>query len=75
MKRTAKMTEADGERLLRWLETVSRLEALSNAALADLVLDHLWADLPLGTPQNDLLAEVIARLRGERGHEAGEERH
>jgi hypothetical protein len=59
-------SEEDGQRLYQWLQTVERLEQLSNTVLADLVVDHLWAALPLGSPQSDLLAEVIARLKGER---------
>ena len=59
-------TAEAGQRLWQWLQTTHRLEEMSNALLAELVVDHLWADLPLGSPHSDLLAEVIARLKGER---------
>lgn len=62
------MTNGQGERLLFWIQTTLRLEGLSDAELADLLTDHVWADLPLGSPQSDLIAEVIARLKGERPH-------
>jgi len=60
------MTEEQGQRLWQWLQTTIALEQKTDKELGDLVTDHLWADLPLGSPQSDLLAEVIARLQGER---------
>jgi hypothetical protein len=41
------------------------LKKKSNAEIADLVLNHLWADTVVGSPQSALLNEVTERLRGE----------
>jgi hypothetical protein len=64
------MTNEQGERLLFWLQTTIRLEGMSDVELGDLLTDHVWATLPLGSPQSDLIAEVIARLKGERHNPA-----
>ena len=50
-------------RLCDWMERTDTLEALTNAALATAVEDHLWTALPMLTPASDLLSEVIDRLR------------
>lgn len=57
---------AHGERILQWLATTDRLEAMTNAELGELLLNHIWAHMPLLSPQSDLVAEIIARLKGER---------
>lgn len=49
--------------LQEWLERTDELEAMNNEQLADLIEDHLWADLPVMTPVSDVLSEVIDRLR------------
>ena len=53
------------QRLLTWLETTAGLERLSNTALAKMLVDEVWADMPLMTRKSDLLAEAIARLMGD----------
>lgn len=59
------MTNEQAERLLAWLQTTQRLAAKTDDELADLLVDHVWANLPLGSPQSDLVAEVIHRLKKE----------
>jgi len=54
-------------KLLQWLECVTALEQHSNDALAALLVEHLWADVPLGTPLSDLVAEVTPRLTDQAG--------
>jgi hypothetical protein len=49
--------------LWEWMETVDRLDALTNQQLADVVEDELWVDLPVMTPMSDLLRLVVERLR------------
>jgi hypothetical protein len=56
-------TIGDADRLWACIEHTERLDALSNAALADLVEDHLWLPVPQLTPTSDVLAAVIERLR------------
>jgi hypothetical protein len=63
------MTEAQAQKLLRWLDRTHHLERLSDSALGDLLTATLWASLRLGTPDSDALAEAIARLKGERPSE------
>jgi hypothetical protein len=58
-------TDDDGQRTMTWIATVTHLETVSDATLAELLLQHVWAPTPLKTLQNDLVAEAIARLRGE----------
>ena len=48
-----------------WIATVEHLATVSDATLAELLYQHVWAPLPLRTLANDLVAEAIARLRGE----------
>jgi hypothetical protein len=60
----APMNEHDGAQLLAWLERVEAYEDLSDGALAALLLDKVWAHLPLRGVPNDLVAEAIRRLRG-----------
>jgi hypothetical protein len=56
----------DVQRTMTWIATVEHLETVSDATLAELLMEHVWALSPLKTLQNDLVAEAIARLRGER---------
>lgn len=60
------MEQWKADRFMEWLRTTQALELKSNGELADLLVEHIWADLPLAAPQSDLIAEVIARLKGER---------
>jgi hypothetical protein len=69
------LTVADAQRLWQWLERTERLEALSNAELADVVEEHLWAGLPGLSPASDVLSEVMDRLRKEPGMRQEPERH
>ena len=57
------MTEAQVQRLWQWLQSTGVLEGLSNAELADLLVETVWAELPVCSPQSDLISEVIERLR------------
>jgi hypothetical protein len=63
VRRVMPLTVAHAVRLWDWVAEVERLETLTNHQLADLVEDHLWADLPVMTPTSDLLSLVIDRLR------------
>jgi len=45
-------------------EMVKKLKTLSNRQLAALLVDHVWAYLPGGSPQSKLMDEVIDRLQG-----------
>jgi hypothetical protein len=50
-----------------WIATVAYLERLSNAELAELLYNEVWATSPLRTRVNDLVAEAITRLREQQG--------
>lgn len=54
-------------RMLSAEETRQILTNLSNTQLADLVRLHIWAKLPLYSPDSELIEEIIDRLEGEKG--------
>ncbi len=45
-------------------EMVKKLKTMTNRELAGLLVDHVWAYLPGGSPQSKLMDEVINRLQG-----------
>jgi hypothetical protein len=49
------------------LEEQSKLRALSNSDLAEIVEDELWMKTTGGTRENDILSVVIEKLRQEGG--------
>ena len=51
------------KRLFQSIKTEDALRQKTNDELADLVRDHIWAHVPLISPQADLLGEVMDRLR------------
>lgn len=60
------MDNEQGVKLLQWLKRCRRLEDCTDKELGDLLGEHIWDDLPLLSFENDLVAEVIARLRKEK---------
>lgn len=44
-------------------EFMNKLKELSNYELAGLLVDHVWAYMPLDKPQAKLLDEIIDRLK------------
>lgn len=44
-------------------ELVKKLKTMSDYELSGLLVDHVWAYLPGGSPQSKLLDEVIDRLQ------------
>lgn len=50
------------EQLFLSAETTDKLKHLTNAELARLLLEHVWAEMDILSPQSDLLSEVIDRL-------------
>ncbi len=53
------------ERMLASFESQEKLEAMTNAELADVLMNKVWANMELFTPESDLIGAVIDRLRGE----------
>ena len=56
------MTEEQVARALEWTHTMQRVSQMTNQELATILTEHVWAFMSLGSPQSDVLAEVIARL-------------
>lgn len=46
--------------------TIERLGELSNQEIANLLIEHIWADFDIFSPESDLLEEAIERLKDER---------
>ena len=46
-------------------EIEARLRTMSNQQLANLLLNHVWAEMDSTKPQSVLLSVVIDRLQGE----------
>jgi hypothetical protein len=61
-KSTKKQRQDAAKLLLVWLDTSETLATKTNAELVSLVEEHLWAQLPLGSPASMLLHEVMERL-------------
>lgn len=49
--------------LLQSLKQEDELKKLSNETLSDLLLDHVWPGMDIGSPESDLIQEVINRLK------------
>lgn len=72
--KTPNLTESDeGARLAQLanaifqsVNTVRELRKKTDAEIADLLLDHIWSELPGFSPQADLVLEAIERLRRDR---------
>ena len=62
-------TPERAQRLWQWVQATAWLETVSDVELGDLLEAEVWADLPLRSTPSDLVAEAIARLRGERQQE------
>lgn len=52
------------ERLMQSVATAEKLRTLPNDELAALLMEHVYADLEMTSPQADLVSEVMDRLRG-----------
>lgn len=52
-------------RIIRSVEAHNRLEKMSNKEIGDLLMHHIWADLPLTDARSALLSVAIDRLKGE----------
>lgn len=52
------------ERLMQSVATAEKLRTLPNDELAALLMEHVWAELEMTSPQADLVSEVMDRLRG-----------
>lgn len=63
---TTPTLDAYTNRLWTWLATAEALEAMTDTEVADLLHDWVYVALPTMTPASDIVAEAIARLRGER---------
>lgn len=51
------------EMLMCMFDTMLELEQKSNQELADLLIEHVWAELPVTSPVSMLLSEITERLR------------
>ena len=60
-KRTEYVTQA----VVESAHLVSALKQMSNAELANLLLEQVWADLYVWSPASDIVGEAIRRLQGE----------
>lgn len=52
-------------KLVRMMDTMLEMSGKSNEQLADLLIEHIWAEFPITSPVSALLSEVASRLRGE----------
>lgn len=62
MSDNIEVTSEQAEKFLEWVEVIHALKSKTNKELAGLLVDHVWAYMPTGTPQSELLNEVIDRL-------------
>jgi len=60
-----KISEECALRILESIEYEGNLQHLSNDELADILIETIWAELPLMSQESDLLSVVIDRLKGE----------
>ena len=50
-------------RLAKSVEVSLKLHEKSNKEIADLLMEHVWANMDCTSPQSDLVAEAIERLK------------
>jgi hypothetical protein len=55
----------NAEKLLLMFDTMDALSGKTNAELADLLIEHVWAEIPITSPVSALLSEIADRLKGE----------
>lgn len=67
----AALGNEDKDRIARGLiglmELGSRFAAMTDEQLADLILENIWAFIPLGSPAEGAFDQIIARLRRAKG--------
>lgn len=62
----------NAEKILLMVDTMAELERKTNVELADLLIDYVWADIPVTSPVSALLSEIADRLKGETGDNDGD---
>ena len=55
------------DKLLKYCATADAIKRLPDAKLHALIIDHVWAQLPLGSPQNLILDELLTRFAKAKG--------
>ena len=56
------MSDKQIQKLIRSIQTEGKLKMRTNKQLASLAVDHIWATMPMGSPQSELISVIIDRL-------------
>lgn len=59
------ITDEQADRLIQWMRVSKALETKSNREIAQLLIDHVWSEYPLGTAKSELISEAANRLSPE----------
>ena len=62
----------DPDAFWRWLQVTDRIENLGDGELCDIIIEGVWAEMPMGSPQELLIDELIQRYEERQGIERDE---